>query len=142
MYCCAIRQPKRPNMYRSKIKNMKRTTIIYRILLVLFSLMMLMDGVAGILVMEEGKKAFDQLGYPYYVMPIVGISKILGVIALWQPNRTLKEWAFAGFTFNFLGASASWALSGGPIAFVLLPLLLLLVLLAIYFLRKKTETIA
>jgi len=118
---------------------MKRTTIIYRILLVLFSIMMLIDGVAGMLVLDEGKKAFDQLGYPHYVMPIVGISKILGVIGLWQPNRTLKEWAFAGFAFNFVGASASWALSGGPIAFAILPLVMLVVMMAIYWLWKKTD---
>lgn len=120
---------------------MKRTTIIFRMLLVLFSLMMLMDGVSGIMLLEDGKKAFDQIGYPYYLMPILGTCKILGAIGLWQPNRTLKEWAFAGFTFNFLGASASWAMSGGPTAFVVLPLVMFVVLMAIYWLWKKTSSV-
>lgn len=118
---------------------MKRTKITYTVLLVLFSIMMLMDGVAGILQVEDGKKAFDQLGYPYYLMTIVGISKILGIIGLWQPSKTIKEWAFAGFTFNLLGASASWALSGGPIGFVAIPLIMLVVLLFIYLLWKKMQ---
>lgn len=118
---------------------MKRTKVTYTTLLVLFSVMMLMDGIAGTLMLDEGKKAFDQLGYPYYLMPIVGVSKILGVAGLWQPNKVLKEWAFAGFTFNFLGASASWALSEGPIGFVLIPVFMLIVLLAIYFLWKKLQ---
>lgn len=117
----------------------KRTKITYTILLVLFSVMMLMDGIAGILQVEDGKKAFDQLGYPYYLMTIVGVSKILGTIGLWQPNKTLKEWAFAGFAFNLLGASASWAMSGGPIEFVAIPLIMLAVLLVIYFLWKKMQ---
>lgn len=119
---------------------MKRTKITYWILLTLFSIMMLMDGIAGIMQVEDGKKAFDQLGYPHYLMTIVGVCKILGVIGLLQPKfRTLKEWAFAGFAFNFLGASASWGLSGGPVAFALMPLLMLVVLFAIYFLWKKTD---
>lgn len=118
---------------------MKRTKTTYTILLVLFSIMMLMDGIAGILQVEDGKKAFDQLGYPYYLMTIVGVSKILGIIGLWQPNKTLREWAFAGFTFNLLGAAASWALRGGPTGFVAISLIMLAVLLAIYFLWKKLQ---
>lgn len=119
---------------------MKRTKTIYWILLILFSLMMLMDGVSGVMQAEEGKKAFDQLGYPYYVMTIVGIAKMLGIVGLLQPKyKTLKEWAFAGFTFNFLGASASWALSGGPTGFVFIPLVMLLVLFAIYYPWKRMQ---
>jgi len=119
---------------------MKRTKITYWVLLTLFSIMMLMDGIAGIMQVEDGKKAFDQLGYPHYLMTIIGVSKILGVIGLLQPKfKTLKEWVFAGFAFNFLGASASWGLSGGPVAFVIMPLLMLIVLFAIYFLWKKTD---
>lgn len=117
---------------------MKRAKTIYTILLTLFSILMLMDGIAGIMQVEDGRKAFDQLHYPYYLMTIVGISKVLGVFGLWQPNKTLKEWAFAGFSFNLAGASASWALSGGPIGFVAIPLVMLLALLAIYFLWKKS----
>jgi len=118
---------------------MKRTKITYRILLVLFSIMMLMDGIAGVLQVEDGKRAFDQLSLPYYLMTIIGCTKILGVAGLWQPNQTIKEWAFAGFTFNLLGASACWAFSGGPFAFVTLPLVMLLVLAAIYLLWKRLK---
>ncbi|MFT3795490.1 DoxX family protein [Flavobacterium sp.] len=117
---------------------MKRIKTTYWILLILFSLMMLLDGISGILQVEDGKKAFDQLGYPYYLMTIVGISKLLGVAGLLQNKwKTLKEWAFSGFAFNFIGASASWLLSGGPIAFVVIPLVMLGFLFAIYTLWKK-----
>ena len=120
---------------------MKTTKITYKILLGLFALMMLLDGIAGILQVEDGKKAFDQLGYPHYLMIIVGASKILGVIGLLQPqSKTVKEWAFAGFAFNFLGASASWALSGGPAAFAIIPLVMLIILLVIYWLWKRTPS--
>lgn len=120
---------------------MKKQKITYQILLGLFVLLMLMDGIAGTMQLEDGKKAFDQLGYPHYLMTIVGVSKILGVIGLLQPkSRTLKEWAFAGFTFNFLGASASWALAGGPVAFAFIPLVTLMILLVIYWLWKRISS--
>lgn len=119
---------------------MKRQQTTYWILLILFSLMMLMDGISGLMQLDSGKEAFDQLHYPYYLMGIIGTAKILGTIGLLQPKyKTLKEWAFAGFTFNFLGASASWALSGGPAAFVAIPLVMLIVLLAIYLLWKRIQ---
>lgn len=119
---------------------MKKIKTIYWIVLILFSLMMLMDGISGILQVEDGKKAFDQLGYPYYLMTIVGISKLLGVAGLLQDKwKTLKEWAFAGFTFNFIGASASWFMSGGPMAFAVIPLVMLAVLLGIRVLWKKQQ---
>lgn len=117
---------------------MKKIKITYWIVLALFSLMMLLDGISGIMQIEDGKKAFDQLGYPYYLMTIVGVSKLLGVAGLLQNKwKTLKEWAFAGFVFNFIGASASWFLSGGPIGFALIPWVMLLVLLVLYALWKK-----
>jgi hypothetical protein len=52
--------------------------------------------------MVEG---FASLGYPEYFPTILGIAKALGVIALLIPGYPmLKEWAYAGFTFTFIGA--------------------------------------
>ena len=68
------------------------------------------------------------LGYPLYLMRITGLAKILGAITLLL-NRSprLVEWAYAGFTFLFLGATASHLLAGdalhAPIPFALLLLL-------------------
>jgi hypothetical protein len=110
----------------------------------LFAAFMLLDGIAGLSMNPEGQAAMRLLGYPNYIMTIVGVGKILGALALLQPTfRTLKEWAFAGFTINFLGAAASWALAGtgpGPVA-VLLPLIMLAIMFALYFLWKKYEQV-
>lgn len=52
--------------------------------------------------------AFDALGYPRYLLPFLGVAKSLGVIALLVPGfPRLKEWAYAGFTFDLLGAAWS-----------------------------------
>lgn len=46
---------------------------------------------------------FSALSYPAYLIYPLGIVKILGLIAIWSnKSKTLKEWAYAGFVFDFL----------------------------------------
>ncbi len=46
---------------------------------------------------------FEALSYPPYIIYPLGIAKILGLIAIWSnKSKTLKEWAYAGFVFDFL----------------------------------------
>jgi hypothetical protein len=75
------------------------------------------------------------LGYPAYVLTILGIWKILGAITLIVPGvRRLKEWAYAGIVFELSGAAASHAIrhQGSDIV---APLVLLGVALASWALR-------
>ncbi len=65
-----------------------------------------------------------QLGYPVYMLTIVGIWKALAVPALLVPGfPRLKEWAYAGVFFEMTGAAASHAAKGdfrsliGPLVF-------------------------
>lgn len=119
----------------------KRTlTRLYWVLTGLFALLMLADGAAGLLREENGQLAMRQLGYPVYLLSIVGTAKILGALALLQPAwRTLREWAFAGFAINFTGAAASWFFAGGGAAGVVPPLVALAVLLGLRALRRQYE---
>ena len=56
------------------------------------------------------------LGYPEYVLVILGIWKVLGGIVLFVPGLPrLKQWAYAGIFFELTGAAASWALHGDPV---------------------------
>ena len=58
-------------------------------------------------------RALEPLGYPAYVLRLLGIAKLLGVAALLVPGRQLlKEWAYAGFTFDLLAALASHLATG------------------------------
>jgi hypothetical protein len=87
------------------------------------------------------------LGYPLYVLGILGTAKMLGAIALVVPKfPRLKEWAYAGFVFDFVGAIWSHiAVQGaGKAAFVvLLPLALVTVSYMSYHkLQASTEVIA
>lgn len=49
------------------------------------------------------------LGYPLYFVYFIGVGKVLGAVAIVLPRLPrLKEWAYAGLTFNMAGAFASW----------------------------------
>jgi hypothetical protein len=49
-----------------------------------------------------------KLGYPAYIIPVLGLGKVLGTAAiLWPGLPRLKEWAYAGIFFNMAGATAS-----------------------------------
>jgi hypothetical protein len=74
-------------------------------------------GFAHLLHLESIATSMNALGYPPYVMTILGVAKLLGVVALLAPGRPLlKEWAYAGFTFNLLGATISHVAAGDPLA--------------------------
>ncbi len=97
------------------------------------------DGIGGITQVEAGKESMRLLGYPMYLLTIVGVSKLLGVIGLLQPKYpTLKEWAYAGFAINLIGAAVSWIFVGGPVFNVVLPLIFLGLVLMSYSLSKKS----
>lgn len=118
--------------------NPSRLSVAYWTATLLFAALMLMDGIAGLSMTDDGKQAMAMLGYPAYIMSILGVAKVLGAVALVQTRFvTLKEWAYAGFAFNFLGASASWFLVGQGPAFVGFPLVAFALLMGTYVLWKK-----
>ena len=118
----------------------KTIKILYWIVTILFSLFMLFSGVSEVMQTEQGKEIMKHLGYPMYVNTIIGVAKILGAIAILQTKfRTIKEWAYAGFTIDFVGAGASMYFAGDGILMALSPLIFLAVMFASYFLWKKVE---
>jgi hypothetical protein len=79
------------------------------------------------------------LGYPIYLMKILGFAKILGAITLLlnRPGR-LVEWAYAGFTFLFLGATASHLLARDA-AHAPIPLSIFVLLMVSYALYQEAR---
>jgi hypothetical protein len=79
-------------------------------------------------VAPPGVYGITHLGYPVYFLTILGVWKILGVVAVLAPKfPLLKEWAYAGFFFAMTGAAFSHIAVGDPMK-ELVPALLLLVL--------------
>lgn len=117
---------------------MKKLSTWYWIATIIFALMMLMDGFGGITQQEAGKEVLKHLGYPMYLLIIVGIAKLLGALAILQQKFVaIKEWAFAGFTINFIGAFASRAFVGDGVALLIPPLVALVIMFIPYILWKK-----
>jgi uncharacterized membrane protein YphA (DoxX/SURF4 family) len=86
----------------------KRNKIIYWIATIWLALGMVSTGIVQLLRLEEEADMFAKLGYPLYLMTILGVWKILGVIAVLIPRfPLLKEWAYAGFFFAMSGAILS-----------------------------------
>lgn len=113
-----------------KAKWMKVARIIYWTETLIFCFLMASGGIMMLLRAEENIKGVVELGYPPYLCLILGVFKVLGVIAiLWGKNRTLKEWAYAGFTFLLIGASTSHILHHDPFWKILMPLILLILVL-------------
>lgn len=87
---------------------MKKTKIIYYIFTVLFSLSISVGAYLQLTGADVTKEIILNLGYPLYLNYILGVAKILGVIAIWQtPLPFLVEWAYAGFVFDLLGGISS-----------------------------------
>src|SRR5258705_13552554 len=91
----------------------KRNKIIYWIVTVLLALGMLQSGIFAVLRTKQWVDLVTGLGYPIYFLTILGIWKILGVIAILIPGfKLVKEWAYAGFFFVMTGALVSHLASG------------------------------
>jgi len=80
-----------------------KNTIIYWVSTGLLSLMMLASGTMYFVKNANIVEIFGQLGFPTYIIYPLAIAKILGIVAiLTKKSATLKEWAYAGFFFEFL----------------------------------------
>ena len=119
----------------------KTVRTIYWILTVLFALAMLGDAYGGITRQQAGVDVLNHLGYPLYNLPMFGIAKLLGAIAILQNKfRTIKEWAFAGFAFNFIAAFLSRAIVGDSIGLLVPPIVMLIIMSVIYYFWKKHDS--
>lgn len=86
----------------------KRNKIIYWITTGFLAVGMLAGGIQQMLQIGGYNEIVTQLGYPLYLLSILGVWKILGVIAILVPKFPLvKEWAYAGFFFAMSGAAIS-----------------------------------
>jgi len=77
----------------------------FRVATGLIVAVMSLSGVANLVRPERVTVMLHHLGYPEYFPAILGTAKLLGVVAFALPGtRRLKEWAYAGFTFDLLAA--------------------------------------
>ncbi|MBJ7881925.1 DoxX family protein [Gelidibacter salicanalis] len=110
--------------------------IVYWVATIWLALGMVSTGIVQLIQMNEEVENFTNLGYPIYLMTLLGIWKILGVIVVLVPKfPLLKEWAYAGFFFVMSGAIISHLAVGNTIDNILPPLLLLVLTILSWYSR-------
>ena len=121
---------------------MKTTKIVYWILTGLTAALLGIGSVFDAIGAREAVDHVTHLGYPAYLVPFLGIAKLLGILAILAPGfRRLKEWAYAGLVFDLVGAIYSHLSVNDGMG---LPLFIPLLLVAgsyIYY-HKLTDTTA
>lgn len=114
----------------------KSNKIIYWISTVWLALGMVSTGIVQLIKMKGEVDNITRLGYPVYLLTILGICKILGVVAVLIPKfPLLKEWAYAGFFFAMSGAVISHLLNGNDAKEVFGPTLLLILTVVSWYFR-------
>ncbi len=117
---------------------MKKWKIAYWIVTVIYSLFMIATAVPDVIAAPGAIMLVEELGYPQYLIFIVGYAKILGVIGILQRKWPfLREWAYAGLAINTLGALISHVTVGGATPFMIPALLGFVLTLASYALLRK-----
>ena len=120
----------------------KTKKITYWISTIFLSFGMLAGGIQQMLQIGGYNEIVTQLGYPLYLLSILGTWKILGVIAIIVPkNPLLKEWAYAGFFFAMSGATISHFAVGQAITEALPSIILLLVTFTSWYFRPNDRKV-
>lgn len=122
---------------------MKKRLIAYWIFTALTLLSFISGGLGDLLHASQVQEGMRALGYPDYVMTILGVWKLLGALAVAAPRLPrLKEWAYAGMVFDLTGAAASHAAVGEPVGKVVTPLVIAAVAIVSWWLRPDSRKLA
>lgn len=106
------------------------------------SLGMTSTGIVQLIKMKEEVDMMEHLGYPLYFLTLLGIWKILGVIAVLIPRfPLLKEWAYAGFFFAMSGAIFSHVVRGDGAVELFGPSLLIVLTVVSWYFRPADRRI-
>ena len=120
----------------------RRHKIIYWIVTALLAFGMLANGLAQIFHTKGFVDIIVHLGYPLYFLYIIGVWKILGVIAILIPRfKLVKEWAYAGFFFAMSGATFSHIALGDPMKEMAPSLVLLILVVLSWYFRPEDRKI-
>jgi hypothetical protein len=120
----------------------KRKLIWYWIITGVLSFCIFFGGLAQTLQLQKTIEGFKPLGYPIYFISLIGIWKMLGIIAILIPGfKMLKEWAYAGIFFTMTGAVISHIASNDVKAQIIAPIVLAVFTVLSWYLRPANRKI-
>lgn len=118
----------------------KRNKIIYWIATLWLALGMTSTGIVQLIPMKEEAEMIQRLGYPLYLLTLLGVWKLLGVIAILIPKfGLLKEWAYAGFFFAMSGAVVSHLAVKEDASTLFGPILLIVLTVVSWYFRPENR---
>ncbi len=121
----------------------KARKIIYWIATLWLALGMTSTGIVQLMRMKDDVDRMSHLGYPIYLLTMLGIWKLLGVVAVLIPKFPLaKEWAYAGFFFAMSGAAISHIIMSDPFNELAPSLLLLTLTIVSWYFRPESRRLA
>jgi hypothetical protein len=120
----------------------KRKLIWYWIITGILSFCIFLGGLAQAVQANGVVQGFKPLGYPTYFISLIGVWKMLGVIAILIPNfKLLKEWAYAGIFFAMTGAVISHIASNDVHVQIIAPFLFAVFTVLSWYLRPADRKI-
>jgi hypothetical protein len=121
----------------------KRKLIWYWIITGILSFCIFSGGLAQVMQVKGVVQGFKPLGYPIYFISLIGVWKVLGVIAIVIPKfKLLKEWAYAGIFFTMSGAVISHIASGDVSAQIIAPAVLAIFTVLSWYLRPAGRKVS
>lgn len=121
----------------------KKSKITYWVATIWLALGMASTGAVQLFKASEGQggaEMLTHLGYPIYLLTILGIWKLLGIVAVLIPGfPLLKEWVYAGFFFVMTGAIFSHLATRDPVTALFPSLLLLLLTVVSWYFRPPSR---
>ena len=114
--------------------------IIYWFFTLWLALGMTSTGIVQLMKMKDDVDRMAHLGYPTYLLTMLGVWKLLGVVAVLIPRfPLLKEWAYAGFFFTMSGAAISHIIVSDPFSEIFPSLLLLALTVISWYFRPASR---
>ena len=133
-------------MSKTNSSSGKAKKITYWVSTLWLALGMVSTGAVQVIKAKEGTGGLDSmthLGYPSYLLTLLGICKILGVIVILIPRfPLLKEWAYAGFFFIMSGALYSHIATGDSINEIFPAVLLLVLTFISWYFRPASRKLS
>jgi uncharacterized membrane protein YphA (DoxX/SURF4 family) len=125
----------------SKLSTMQKVKIIYWVLTGLTAIMMMVASIPDIILHPQAVAVITHLGYPEYLVPFIGILKILGTITILLPDLPrLKEWAYAGLMIDLTGAVYSHISVADSVKVWIFPLIIFILVVGSYVFYHKTKS--
>ncbi|RFZ94114.1 DoxX family protein [Mucilaginibacter conchicola] len=121
----------------------KTKKIIYWLTTAWLALGMASTGVVQLMKLKAETAFVLELGFPVYILTLIGLWKLLGVVAVLVPKMPLlKEWAYAGFFFVMTGALYSHLATGKSMDQVFGASLLLVLTVVSWYLRPANRKLS